>query len=1063
MTFLLIILGFLGVFLVGLVVFIQVVAPMLRRRKNAASAATEGERPEETTEEMINRLVDQRKTRKQEKRLNYSYAEDDPFFFISGDEVWVGVVPESTQDSFRTASEQIAIVGHINDLYRGILRFMQQLGDKGFTEVRCHETVRFQPANVARWEQQYLKQAWNPSALFNDLLHTGVAPHIADSTPERRRMIMVRIGVINGKTTVDPLSALMNDGIADEHYEARELAFMRNRARQFYDRMAQHGALPMDRSDLSWLVRKTMSGHFQPDPEIGYSATRPWRAQWFDMWASATGRVLPDAVEILEPDPENGIPRRSYVTTLTVANVPESHMEFGESSAWGKVLRDLPYPVEVSWRFALMDEKAWQKFAKKRIGNLRDEAANRNQAANNPPDAQTGDLRFDRTWDAAEELHAQLQLEPAPVMIGQLRLVVAAPSLSALSDAVREVKNAVTTMTLERKRGVQLALLEEQLPGKVNVERIGKQFLSKHAGGIDIGERWSSIETLALPRLDSTPTVGDRAEFRGGVTKGWMGHPIGYSVENGAIVHFDPFVAIARDNAGGVAIIGASGSGKSSLSLMLFFWLSESGVQTVVADPKNDFEAFCHYVAFGDQVTDPRFEDEAQSMDIELGGPDSAFTVINRDFWEQTDLIDLWRGRAGMLDPFLLCDDVRRGASLAREIIQQLIADPKERKIIDRALQTMQSDYDRVTSEETDTGEPKPFAMGLRLVAGYIGQEIENLNTDFLGPEQVKKMGAAEQLAIRDRIKDLEAVADRLNRAAEEDFSKLLFGNGEDTGPATGNLRTLDKRRTVITLRGVDPPKKDNPEEWSPKERNAAAALFTALYRISDVMQSVRKVHKPNGPADAPPQRRPRALFVDEGYMITRIPAGRDLIQVALRQGRSFNFVVVFISQQASDIAALQSSSGEGDEVSTNQFPTIFAFWQDSDTEALAALRLLRGSMDDDDPTVVRDLARRLTKAEGILGTGRCVMKDVDGRVGPIQTDMLFRELWAAVETNPNFRPHVQNQRISAQGRDWETVSDTRDMLRTGVVRGVIAEHHTATSTVFEMDEWDHYLEDEPA
>ena len=1056
MSFPLLILGFVAVFVIGVVLVVKVIAPWRHKRgKTVAPKGSSVEHDGESTEEMINRLVDQRKTRKQEKRLNYSYAEDDPFFFISGGEVWVGIVPESTQDSFRTASEQVAIVGHLNDLYAGILRFMQQLGEKGFTEVRCHETVRFQPANVARWEKQYSEQAWNPSALFSDLVSSGVAPHIADSTPERRRMIMVRIGVIKGQTTVDPLSALMNDGIADEHYEAHELAFIRNRARQFYDRMSQYGALPMDRADLSWLVRKTVSGHFQPEAEIGYSATRPWRASWFDRWAVLTGRVLPDAVEVLEPDPANGIPRRSYITTLTVSNVPDAHMEFGESSAWGKVLRDLPYPVEVSWRFALMSEKAWQKFAKKKIEDLRDEAANRNQAADNPADAPTGDLKFDRTWDAAEELHAKLQLEPEPVMIGQLRLVVAAPTLNALSDAVREVKNAVSTMTLERKRGVQLALLEEQLPGQVNVERIGKKYLSKRAGGLDIGERWSSLQALALPRLDSTPTVGDRAEFIGGMTKGWLGHMIGYSAENGAIVHFDPHVAIARNNAGGVAIIGASGSGKSSLALMLFFWLSESGVQTVVADPKNDFEAFCHYIAFGDQVSDPQFEEETQAVDSPLGGPNSKFTVVNRDFWDNTDLIDLWRGNAGMLDPFVLCDDVRRGASLAREVLQQLIVDPAERKIVERALQQLQSDYDRAAADGVD------FPIGMRRIAEYIGDEIENLNSEFLGPDQVKGMAATERLSIGDRIKDLQAVADRLNRAAEEDYSKLLFSTGDEAGD--GRLRTLDKRRTVITLRGVEPPKKDDPNEWSPRERNASAALFTALYRISDVLQSVRQVVKPNGPADAPPQRRPRALFVDEGYMITRIPAGRDLIQVALRQGRSFNFVVVFISQQASDIAALQSNTGEGDEVSTNQFPTIFAFWQDSDAEAMAALRLLRGSVADEDPAVVRDLARRLTKAEGILGTGRCVMKDVDGRVGPIHTDMLFNELWAAVETNPNVRSTVQNRPISPQGKDWTTDPSTRDMLRTGVVRGVLAEHRATTSAVFEMDDWDDYLEAELA
>ena len=126
MSFPLIIISILAVFLLGTVLFVKVIAPWWRRRKFALPKGAE--QAGESTEEMIDRLVDQRKTRKQEKRLNYSYAEDDPFFFISGGEVWVGIVPESTQDSFRTASEQMAIVGHLNDLYSGILQFMQHRG-----------------------------------------------------------------------------------------------------------------------------------------------------------------------------------------------------------------------------------------------------------------------------------------------------------------------------------------------------------------------------------------------------------------------------------------------------------------------------------------------------------------------------------------------------------------------------------------------------------------------------------------------------------------------------------------------------------------------------------------------------------------------------------------------------------------------------------------------------------------------------------------------------------------------------------------------------------------------
>ena len=76
------------------VLVVKVIAPWRHKRgKTVAPKGSSVEHDGESTEEMINRLVDQRKTRKQEKRLNYSYAEDDPFFFISGGEVWVVVMP----------------------------------------------------------------------------------------------------------------------------------------------------------------------------------------------------------------------------------------------------------------------------------------------------------------------------------------------------------------------------------------------------------------------------------------------------------------------------------------------------------------------------------------------------------------------------------------------------------------------------------------------------------------------------------------------------------------------------------------------------------------------------------------------------------------------------------------------------------------------------------------------------------------------------------------------------------------------------------------------------------
>ncbi|MFI8695955.1 ATP-binding protein [Dietzia maris] len=1028
-----------------------------RREKKRATSGSTGA---DTAEDAIDALVSSKKVRKDGRRLNLRYAQDAPFLFISDDEVWTGVIPESTQDEFQTFGEQAAMVSHLTDFYTSVITFFQSFGKEFAGGVRCHEITRFQPANVQRWEEQYEAQCWNPSRLFRDLVHTGVSPHIAESTPERKRMLLVKLGNIKGDTAMTPLDALLGgeDGVVDEYFDANELDHFRQRARQFHIRMSRLQAVPMDRADLSWLVRKAMSGHFQPEAEIGYDETRPWRNSWFDRWADLTGRPLPDAVEILEPNPETGIPRKSYTTTLTVSDVADGFIPFTAQTSWGKALRSLPYPAEVSWRFYLMGEDEWIKIARKRVGNLRDEQKNRNEAAGQPLGSDTGDVKFDEAMAAAEALSRELALTPKPVMIGQLRLTVSAPTLDELADAARDVSSAVGGMFVtERPRGVQLALLEEQIPGKVNTPRIGKLNITGRAGGIAGGERYTDIEALAMARLDSSPTIGDSVEYGARGTMGWQGHAIGYSRENGALVHFDPHVQIARNKAAGVAVIGASGGGKSTLSLMLFFWMSESGVQTVVADPKDDFRKFAYYISFGNQVNDPEFAETILMRSP--SDPDFPYTVINRDFWEQTEIINLWRGRRGMLDPWLMCGgNFREGATLAREIMELLLVDKDELKIVDRALQKMGAEYDRAVSEN------RPFRLGLSRLVEYIGQDIEYYQQiadgKFAG-DTAQTITVTDMMAARQGAQERQDVADRLTRAAEEVYANLLFGDGSDLeNEEEGGLRALNKRRTIITLKGLNPPRNKPTSQWSTSDRNASAALYTALHRISTFFLSGSTAVKPNGPSDAPASSPPRALIIDEGYILTRIPAGKDLITVALRQGRSYNFVVIFISQQASDIAQLQAETGEqATETSTNQFPTVFVFKQGSMDEARDALRLLRDSKGVDNPAEANELAMMLTSEGGHLETGVCVMKDVDGRVGTVCTDPMFVELWAASETNPERRSQHQQGQISPFGREWTVDSQTRDALRTGVVRGVVeAARLDRRQGRFEMDDWESHV-----
>ncbi|MGX5825815.1 hypothetical protein, partial [Salmonella enterica] len=84
-------------------------------------------------------------------------------------------------------------------------------------------------------------------------------------------------------------------------------------------------------------------------------------------------------VEITEPFPETAEARKSYTTTLVIAD-GDSVLPFHYHRAWGRALRAMPFQVEVSWRYKLMTSEAWKKLAKRRIGLIKDEAEDRGGA-----------------------------------------------------------------------------------------------------------------------------------------------------------------------------------------------------------------------------------------------------------------------------------------------------------------------------------------------------------------------------------------------------------------------------------------------------------------------------------------------------------------------------------------------------------------------------------------------------------------------------------------------------------------------------------------------------------
>lgn len=1017
------------------------------QKREDAAAAADADIPE-TDDELRAALRKTRKKKSDSRRLNYRYAQDDPFFFISDNEVWTAVIPESSQDEFKTLTEQRARLEMLTEVSRRTLAFFEQRAErKGFDGVDCHEVLRYQSSNTERWISEYTPSVWNPTQLFNDLLYEKVAPFMADTTPERKRFILVKLGEVKKPTQLSAMQTIIEgvDGVTNERFNPGELEYFTGLAHAFHVSMNAIGAVPAERSDLSWLVRKTFSGPFQPDPEIGYSSTLPWRATHFDRWGTLTGNPLPDMVEIYEPDPKGGLPRRAYVSTLVIEDADPDQNYRGQA-AWAKVLARMNYQTEISWRYKLYTAKAWKNRAQKMIKTINEEQDERGKVG--LPD----DPQLLQKVGLAADLTEDLALEPEPVMQGHLRITVSASTPEEIADAVSQIRSACENdFKLKQERGLQYALLLEQLPGKPNLGPIksrlpGSIGISRDLNDLDVGERWTDLEALALARLDASPTVGDAVEFdHRGKRQGWRGMLIGWAADNGAPIHFDPHVQTDRGHGGGIAIVGASGSGKSSLGLNLFFWLSESGAQTVVADPKNDFEAFVHYIAFGDQTMDPEFQAAVggEGNGLEPLIASGRFTPINQQFWDDTEIVDLLRGEPGSSDPFRLYSSTAQARALSREIFSIYLPKESERELAERALDQMIEEHE---SSIKEGGEPTP--LGLGRVAGYLHEEIENYNKLS---QKFKNVNLGETVDLEDRKSRIGTLVRKLESARSEDYVRVLFGMGTETGKTLDKLR---KRRTVLTLHGVSTPDEDKAiADWSPIERASAATLFAVLYRIYDFLRDSTLVTQPGAPEGTPPRRRPRALIVDEGYIVSRIPQGRRMIDEAMRKGRSWNLVTIFISQQASDLAVLQEKS-EGDDAETNQLATVFAFWQSGESESLAALRLLRSGTVDDDPEDARMLSRRLRKDGGDLGVGYCVMRDVDGRVGTIRTDVIFRELWAATQTNANARSADQAEALSPHGADWESNTGIRNEMRKNVIGTTVQQIRRASRIAYEEDDY---------
>ncbi|HXV04465.1 MAG TPA: ATP-binding protein [Solirubrobacterales bacterium] len=155
-------------------------------------------------------------------------------------------------------------------------------------------------------------------------------------------------------------------------------------------------------------------------------------------------------------------------------------------------------------------------------------------------------------------------------------------------------------------------------------------------------------------------------------------------------------------------------------------------------------------------------------------------------------------------------------------------------------------------------------------------------------------------------------------------------------------------------------------ETYTRSERVSVATLALVAAKALRLVSTNRHRHK--------------IVLLDEAWFLLASTQGRLLVSRLVRLGRAMNATVLLATQRLADLGDLSELIG-----------TYFLFGTDSVAEAERGLGLI--GLDPSDAV----LRSRLTGYR----QGRCLMRDLEGRVGEVQFDLVFPDLLAALDTTP--------------------------------------------------------------
>lgn len=280
-----------------------------------------------------------------------------------------------------------------------------------------------------------------------------------------------------------------------------------------------------------------------------------------------------------------------------------------------------------------------------------------------------------------------------------------------------------------------------------------------------------------------------------------------------------------------------------------------------------------------------------------------------------------------------------------------------------------------LSGAESQQGRLDPLAIGLpdlreELAVSYLlellpGNPAQWENAISLAVKETVREGSRGLL----RVADLLLTSDRpgakdageaLQVIRDFGLARLGFGNGQNA------VTQAQTPVTTIRMPGLSlPDPAAGRESYTRAERVSVATLSLVAAYALQLISGDRSTHKVVG--------------LDEIWFLLASPQGRQIIHRLVRLGRAFNATLLLGTHRIADLGDLAELIG-----------VVFVFGQDSDAGAEAALRFIGLSPTPDLIAKVREFR-----------AGHCLMRDLQGRVGEVQIDLVYPHLLQALTTTP--------------------------------------------------------------